>query len=79
MIARIRGRVVAKHAQALVVDVNGVGYLVNATPTVHRLGVSVLDDREIVVEIHTRKARDQTEREADLLEALAFTRLHAAV
>jgi sugar phosphate isomerase/epimerase len=34
---------------------------------------------EIVVEINTRKAKDQTEREADLLEALAFTRLHAAV
>ena len=36
-------------------------------------------DGEIVVEINTRKAKDQAEREADLLEALAFTRLHAAV
>jgi len=34
---------------------------------------------EIVVEINTRKAKDQNEREADLLEALAFTRLHASV
>lgn len=34
---------------------------------------------EIVVEINTRKAKDQAEREADLLEALAFTRLHATV
>jgi sugar phosphate isomerase/epimerase len=34
---------------------------------------------EIVVEINTRKAKDQAEREADLLEALAFTRLHAMV
>jgi sugar phosphate isomerase/epimerase len=34
---------------------------------------------EIVVEINTRKAKDQTEREVDLLEALAFTRLHASV
>lgn len=34
---------------------------------------------EIVVEINTRKAKDQAERESDLLEALAFTRLHAAV
>jgi sugar phosphate isomerase/epimerase len=33
---------------------------------------------EIVVEINTRKAKDQTEREADLLEALAYTRLHAS-
>ena len=32
---------------------------------------------EIVVEINTRKAKDQAERDADLLEALAFTRLHA--
>ncbi len=36
-------------------------------------------DGEIVVEINTRKAKDQSEREADLLEALAFTRLHASV
>ena len=36
-------------------------------------------DGEIVVEINTRKAKDQSEREADLLEALAFTRLHATV
>jgi holliday junction DNA helicase RuvA len=48
MIARLRGRVVARQGPALVVDVNGVGYLVNATPSVHRLG-----DGEIVVEIHT--------------------------
>ncbi|HEX3806966.1 MAG TPA: Holliday junction branch migration protein RuvA [Gaiellaceae bacterium] len=48
MIARLRGRIAARHGQALVVDVNGVGYLVNATPSVHRLG-----DGEIVVEIHT--------------------------
>ncbi len=32
---------------------------------------------EIVVEINTRKANDQTAREADLREAMAFTRLHA--
>jgi Holliday junction DNA helicase RuvA len=34
--------------QALVVDVNGVGYLVHATPSVHRLG-----DGEVTVEVHT--------------------------
>ncbi len=34
---------------------------------------------EIVVEINTRKSKDQNERESDILEALAFTRLHAAV
>lgn len=31
---------------------------------------------EVVVEINTRKAKDQTEREKDLLDALDFTRLH---
>ena len=37
-----------RHGAALVVDVNGVGYLVNATPSVHRLG-----DGEVTVEVHT--------------------------
>ena len=33
---------------------------------------------EVVVEVSTRKAVDLQEREADLLEALAFAREHAA-
>ncbi|MGH2884848.1 MAG: OB-fold domain-containing protein, partial [Solirubrobacteraceae bacterium] len=48
MIARLRGRVAGRAGAGLVVDVNGVGYLVNATPSVHRLG-----DGEITIEIHT--------------------------
>ena len=48
MIARLRGRVAGRAGTGLVVDVNGVGYLVHATPTVHRLG-----DGEITVEVHT--------------------------
>ena len=32
----------------------------------------------VVAEINTRKAEDRAEREADLAEALAFTRLHLA-
>jgi Holliday junction DNA helicase RuvA len=32
----------------LIVDVNGVGYLVHATPSVHRLG-----DGEVTIEVHT--------------------------
>ncbi len=48
MIARLRGQVAGRAGQALVVDVNGVGYLVHATPTVHRLGGG-----EITVEVHT--------------------------
>ena len=53
MIARLRGRVAGRNGQALVVDVNGVGYLVHATPTVARLGGGASEDREIVVEVHT--------------------------
>jgi holliday junction DNA helicase RuvA len=48
MIARLRGKTAGRVGQALVVDVNGVGYLVHATPSVHRLG-----DGEITVEVHT--------------------------
>ncbi|HEY2778048.1 MAG TPA: Holliday junction branch migration protein RuvA [Gaiellaceae bacterium] len=48
MIARLRGRPAGRVGQALVVDVNGVGYLVHATPSVHRLGGD-----EITVEVHT--------------------------
>ncbi len=48
MIASLRGKVAGRHGQALVVDVNGVGYLVHATPSVHRLGAG-----EITVAVHT--------------------------
>jgi Holliday junction DNA helicase RuvA len=53
LIARLRGRVVARAANGIVVDVGGVGYLVHATPSVHRLG-----DREIVVETYTHVRED---------------------
>ena len=48
MIARLHGRAAGRVGQALVVDVNGVGYLVHATPSVHRLRGD-----EITVEVHT--------------------------
>jgi Holliday junction DNA helicase RuvA len=48
VIARLRGNVVGRQGGSLVVDVNGVGYLVHATPSVHRLGTE-----DVVVEIHT--------------------------
>ena len=35
-------------------------------------------DGLVVVEVNTRKADDRAEREADLAEALAFTRLNLA-
>ena len=48
MIARLRGRIAGRAGTGLILDVNGVGYLVNATPSVQRLG-----DGEITIEIHT--------------------------
>jgi Holliday junction DNA helicase RuvA len=48
MIARLRGRIAGRSGTGLIVDVNGVGYLVNATPSVHRLG-----DGEVTIEVHT--------------------------
>ena len=48
MIARLRGRIAGRSTGGLIFDVNGVGYLVHAAPSVQRLG-----DGEITVEIHT--------------------------
>jgi Holliday junction DNA helicase RuvA len=48
MIARLRGRIAGRASGGLILDVNGVGYLVHASPSVHRLG-----EGEITVEIHT--------------------------
>ena len=53
MIARLRGRVVGRTSNGLVVEVGGVGYLVQATPSVARLG-----DGEIAIEIHTHVRED---------------------
>jgi holliday junction DNA helicase RuvA len=53
MIARLRGRVAARTSGGLVVDVNGVGYLVHATPSVYRLG-----DGEITIETYTHVRED---------------------
>jgi Holliday junction DNA helicase RuvA len=47
VIARLRGTVVGRASSGLVLDVNGVGYLVAATPSVQRLGTG-----EITIETH---------------------------
>jgi Holliday junction DNA helicase RuvA len=72
VIARLRGRVAARSGTGLVVDVNGVGYLVHATPSVQRLGAG-----EITVEIHTVVREDAlqlygfaTAEERELFELL---------
>src|SRR2546421_2167936 len=48
MIARLRGRIAGRAGTGLIVDVNGVGYLVHAIPSVQRLG-----DGEVTVQVHT--------------------------
>jgi Holliday junction DNA helicase RuvA len=48
MIAQLRGRISGRAGPGLIVDVNGVGYLVHATPSVNRLG-----DGEVTIEVHT--------------------------
>jgi len=48
VIARLRGQISGRAGSGLIVDVNGVGYLVNATPSVLRLG-----DGEVTIEVHT--------------------------
>ncbi len=48
MIARLRGRIAGRAGGGLIVDVNGVGYLVHAAPSVQRLGGG-----EITIEVHT--------------------------
>jgi Holliday junction DNA helicase RuvA len=72
MIARLRGTVAGRSGANLILDVNGVGYLVHATPSVHRLGLE-----EIVVEVHTVVREDAlqlygfaTAEERELFELL---------
>jgi Holliday junction DNA helicase RuvA len=48
VIARLRGQISGRAGSGLILDVNGVGYLVNATPSVLRLG-----DGEVTIEVHT--------------------------
>jgi Holliday junction DNA helicase RuvA len=72
MIARLRGELTGRAGQAVVVDVNGVGYLVHATPSVHLLGSG-----EVTVEVHTVVREDALQlygfadrEERDLFELL---------
>jgi Holliday junction DNA helicase RuvA len=72
MIARLRGRPAGRAGAGLILDVNGVGYLVHASPSVTRLG-----DGEITVEVHTVVREDAlqlfgfaTAEERELFELL---------
>jgi Holliday junction DNA helicase RuvA len=55
MIARLRGKPVARDAQGLVLDVNGVGYRVLATPSVLQKADGA---DEVVVETHLHVRED---------------------
>ena len=55
MIARLRGTPVARRVDGLVIDVNGVGYLVAATPSALRRADA---KGEVALEIHTHVRED---------------------
>ena len=55
MIARLRGTPVARRADGLVLDVNGVGYLIAATPSALRRADA---KGEVTLEIHTHVRED---------------------
>jgi Holliday junction DNA helicase RuvA len=72
LIARLRGRLSGPAGAGVVVDVNGVGYLVHASPSVLRLG-----DGEVTVQVHTVVREDAlqlygfaTAEERELFELL---------
>ena len=72
MIARLRGTLVARTADGLVLDVNGVGYLVQATPS-----AASKDGDEITVEtyLHVREDAMQLYGFADAAERELFVQL----
>jgi Holliday junction DNA helicase RuvA len=74
VIARLRGRPVARTPEGLVVDVGGVGYLVAATPAVVRKADGAA---EVVVEtyLHVREDALQLYGFADTAERELFVRL----
>jgi Holliday junction DNA helicase RuvA len=74
MIARLRGTAVASTAEGLVLDVNGVGYLVAATPSAVRKADA---GGEVTVEtyLHVREDALQLYGFADRAERELFTQL----
>jgi len=72
VIARLRGTLAGTAGSGVIVDVNGVGYLVHATPSVLRLGTG-----EVTVQVHTVVREDAlqlfgfaTAEERELFELL---------
>ncbi len=74
MIARLRGRPVARRADGLVLDVGGVGYLVNATPSVLRRAEGSAEV-EVETYLHVREDALQLYGFADAGERELFEHL----
>ena len=74
MIARLRGKPVGRTADGLVLDVNGVGYLVAATPSVLRAADGV-GETTVETYLHVREDTLQLYGFADADERELFTQL----
>jgi holliday junction DNA helicase RuvA len=72
MIARLRGTLVARTAEGLVLDVNGVGYLVQATPSAAGQGG---DELTVETYLHVREDAMQLYGFADAAERELFVQL----
>ena len=76
MIARLRGKPVANTPEGLVLDVNGVGYLVHATPSAVRKG-DAADEITVETYLHVREDALQLYGFADRGERELFVQLLA--
>ena len=76
MIARLRGKPVVRRADGLVVDVGGVGYLVQATPSAIR-GAEGAAEVELETYLHVREDALQLYGFADRSERELFVHLLA--
>jgi Holliday junction DNA helicase RuvA len=74
MIARLRGKPVANTPEGLLLDVNGVGYQVHATPTAVRKG-DAADEITVETYLHVREDALQLYGFADRSERELFVQL----
>ncbi len=76
MIARLRGKPAANTPEGLILDVNGVGYLVHATPSAVRKG-DAADEITVETYLHVREDAMQLYGFADRGERELFVQLLA--
>ena len=76
MIARLRGKPVANTPEGVILDVNGVGYLVHATPAAVRKG-DAADEITVDTYLHVREDTMQLYGFADRSERELFVQLLA--